>query len=41
MKPKIIQSPSDWHTHQVDPVDWYKAIKSELEQIEDTEARKT
>ena len=37
MRPKVIQSPSEWHTHQVDPVEWYKSLKAELQRIEDEE----
>ena len=38
---QIVQSPPEWHTHEVDPENWFKALKSELEQIEENETRKT
>ena len=36
----VVQSPPEWHTHEVDPVNWFKAVKSELEQIEENESKK-
>jgi len=36
----IVQSPPEWHTHEIDPVNWWKAIKSELEQLEEDEFKR-